>query len=85
MLWNAGVLLVLLRFHRYLARDGYTFLGYLSLYAVGRFILTFVRQESIWFWGLQEAQVVSVLILVVSAALFLYLRKRDLPNQLGIG
>jgi len=42
---------------------GTLFLIYLTLYAASRFALTFVRQERIWFWGLQEAQIIALLTL----------------------
>lgn len=48
---------------------GALFLIYLALYAVGRFALTFVRQERIWFLGLQEAQVIALLAFAGAAIL----------------
>lgn len=76
MLWNIGVLVLLLKVRRYMAKDGLLFLSYLSLYSIGRFLLTFVRQENIWFWGLQEAQVISIFIFVISTIMFVYLWRR---------
>ncbi len=77
IIWNAISLAVVLRLERYFKRDGLLFLSYLSLYSVGRFVLTFVRQEKVWLWGLQEAQIISVAVLAVSLALFSYLWKRS--------
>ena len=77
MVWNAISLAVMLRLERYFRRDGLLFLSYLSLYAVGRFALTFVRQEKVWFWGWQEAQVISIAVLAVSVALFFFQWKRS--------
>ncbi len=76
IVWNVISLAVILRLERHLKRDGLVFLSYLSLYSIGRFALTFVRQEKVWFWGLQEAQVISVAVLVLSAVLFLLVWKR---------
>ncbi len=42
-------------------------LTYLALYAASRFALTFVRQEHVWFWGLQQAQLIALLTLVGAA------------------
>jgi prolipoprotein diacylglyceryltransferase len=47
-------LLVLPRLRCNLNKEGMTFLGYLGLYSLGRFVLTFVREQNV-FWGLQKA------------------------------
>jgi phosphatidylglycerol:prolipoprotein diacylglycerol transferase len=73
MLWNLASLLVLLRLRRYFARDGLLFSSYALLYATGRFILSFFRQESIVFWGLQQAQVVALGIGAVAVLAIVYL------------
>jgi phosphatidylglycerol:prolipoprotein diacylglycerol transferase len=44
--------------------DGLLFLTYAGVYAGGRFLLTFFRMEQEWFLGLQEAQIVALLVLV---------------------
>jgi phosphatidylglycerol:prolipoprotein diacylglycerol transferase len=79
-LWNLVGLALALSLRRYFKRDGLLFLSYLSFYAVGRFILTFVRHENIWFWGLQEAQVVAIAVLAVSVAITIYLYRRPKVN-----
>ncbi len=79
-LWNLMGLAIALKLRHHLKTDGLLFLSYLSIYAVGRFIFTFVRQEKIWFWGLQEAQVIAIAILLVSVAAFVYLRRRAKVN-----
>ncbi|MBI4188871.1 MAG: prolipoprotein diacylglyceryl transferase [Chloroflexi bacterium] len=82
ILWNTMSLLIILWLGRRFKTDGLVFLSYLSLYALGRFILTFVRQENIIFWGLQQAQLVALLIFVASVAATIYLnRKRLLPEK----
>ncbi|MFC1969303.1 prolipoprotein diacylglyceryl transferase [Chloroflexota bacterium] len=72
--WNSAVLLLLLRLRHRFIKDGLLFLSYLSLYSVGRFALTFVRQENV-VWGLQQAQLLAIAILVVSAAAVIYFTK----------
>ena len=82
MLWNAIALLVLLRLDRRVKKDGLVFLSYLSLYSLGRFVLTFVRQENITLWGLQQAQVIAMLVVLVSVAAMVYLiAKRRIPAR----
>ncbi len=73
IVWSSISLAVILRLERYFKTDGLVFLSYLSLYSVGRFALTFVRQEKVLFWGLQQAQVLAIVVLIASLALFFYL------------
>jgi phosphatidylglycerol---prolipoprotein diacylglyceryl transferase len=80
IVWNAISLAVILRLERYFKTDGLVFLSYLSLYSVGRFALTFVRQEKVLFWGLQQAQLLAIVVLIASLALFFYLWGRARNN-----
>ena len=83
MLWNTIALLVLLQLDRRFKRDGLVFLSYLSLYSLGRFILTFVRQENITLLGLQQAQVIAMLVIAVSVLAMVYLSgKRRVPEKI---
>ena len=83
IIWNALALLVIWQLGRHFKKDGLVFLSYLSLYSLGRFVLTFVRQENVTFWGLQQAQVIAVLALIASVAALMYLAgKRPLPEKL---
>ena len=42
---------------------------YLALYAVGRFMVTFLRQDKVWALGLQEAHFIAILVLAVTIPL----------------
>ena len=79
-LWNLVGLAIALKLRRHLKTDGLLFLSYLSIYAVGRFVFTFVRQEKIWFWGLQEAQVIAIAILLTSVTAIVYLCRKTRTN-----
>ncbi len=70
ILWNALSLVLLLKLRSRIKQDGFVFLAYVALYSVGRFILTFVRRENQWFWGLQEAQVIALALLAASATVW---------------
>ncbi len=84
MLWNGLALLVILRLERHFKKDGLLFLSYLSLYALARFFLTFVRQEKIWFWGLQEAQIVALLVFLFSLTAMIFItRNRRVPEEVA--
>jgi phosphatidylglycerol:prolipoprotein diacylglycerol transferase len=56
--------------------DGALFAIFVVVYGVVRFFLSFVREQEVWFWGLQQAQVVALILVAVAAvALFVLLRK----------
>jgi phosphatidylglycerol:prolipoprotein diacylglycerol transferase len=76
IIWNAVALLVILRLGRHFRKDGLVFLSYLSLYSLGRFVLTFVRQENIILWGLQQAQIIALLAIIASLVTMVYLSRK---------
>jgi len=60
--------------------NGSIFAIYAALYGATRFVISFVREERVWFWGLQEAQVVSIVVAVLAlAALAWLLRRPEAP------
>jgi len=82
MLWNGIALLVIWQLERHFKKDGLLFLSYLSFYSLGRFMLTFVRQENQFFWGLQQAQIISLLILITSLIAMVYVTKmKRVPEE----
>lgn len=58
------------------ATPGLLFVAYLGLYSIGRFLLTFTRVEKVWFLGLQEAQIISLLGLGVALLLLIRFERR---------
>lgn len=82
LLFDLAVLGLLWRLRRVFKADGPLFLLAMVLYALGRFFLTFFRMEQVWFWGLQEAQVIALLALVVALPLLLWrLRSASLGSD----
>ncbi|MFC2021719.1 prolipoprotein diacylglyceryl transferase [Chloroflexota bacterium] len=82
MIWNAISLLLILRLGHHFKKDGLVFLSYLSLYSLGRFVLTFVRQENQFFWGLQQAQITALLVFLISLIAMMYFTKvRRMPEE----
>ena len=68
-----GLLFLVARRARF---NGAVFLAYLVGYSLIRFFLTFTREEEIFLLGLQQAQVFSLLTIIITAYLYLYLRGR---------
>ena len=81
IIWNAMALLVIWRLGRHFKKDGLVFLSYLSLYSLGRFVLSFVRQENIALWGLQQAQILALFVIVASLVAMLYSARRRLSAR----
>ncbi len=86
ILWDGALLGLLLFFRRRSLPEGMLFLLYVAGYALGRFSLTFVRQEAVVVWGLQQAQAVAliVLLLALGGGAWMILRTR-LSRRLQAG
>ena len=81
MLWNGLVLLIIWRLRHSFKRDGLLFLSYLPFYALGRFFLTFVRQENVVLDGLQQAQIIALVVFAVSLILLVYYVRKPAPAE----
>ncbi|MFO8101761.1 MAG: prolipoprotein diacylglyceryl transferase [Dehalococcoidia bacterium] len=59
---------------------GALYLIYISTYSLGRFLISFLRTNEEAFLGLQQAQVVSLIVLVVAVGLIGYLYRKP-PSE----
>lgn len=57
-------------------QPGVLYLIYISIYSFGRFLISFLRTNEDAFWGLQQAQVVSLVVLMVAVALVVHIYRR---------
>jgi phosphatidylglycerol:prolipoprotein diacylglycerol transferase len=73
MLWNLVGLALLWGLRGRLRTPGALFLLYAAYYALGRLLLSSVRQETLAFWGLQQAQVIALGALLLAGLVALYL------------
>ena len=81
MAWDLGVFALLWWLRPRLRIDGQLFAVYLALYAVGKFALTFRRTETVWFAGLQEAQLLSIAALALAVGWAWWSARRSpVPN-----
>ncbi len=88
-LWNLGVLLFLLWFDRKGKRrfDGHCVALYFLLYGIGRFWIEGLRTDSLYIGGtgIRVSQALSLVLVIASAALLLYMRKRPFsPDDLYV-
>ena len=84
MLWNLAALFVIWKLRDRLKPDGMLFALYLSFYAVGRFLVTFLRQDKVWVLGLQEAHFIAILVLVITIPLLIIKARPTTPEQLAV-
>jgi len=77
LLMDLAILGILWVLWRRLRPDGALMLVYFSLYGLGRFIVSFLREEKVVLAGMQQAQVVSLLTLAVAVPLLVFLAARD--------
>lgn len=53
--------------------DGALFAIFVVIYGVVRFFLSFVREQEVWFWGLQQAQVIAIILVAIASVALVYL------------
>ncbi|HEY6203907.1 MAG TPA: prolipoprotein diacylglyceryl transferase [Candidatus Limnocylindria bacterium] len=80
--WDLGVFALLWWLRPRLHIDGQLFAVYLALYAIGKFVLTFWRTETVWLAGLQEAQLLSIAALALAAAWAWWSARRSAATNL---
>ncbi|SES70463.1 phosphatidylglycerol:prolipoprotein diacylglycerol transferase [Salinibacillus kushneri] len=80
--WNILGLLVLLYMRKVNPRRGEIFFSYLIWYSFGRFFIEGLRTDSLYVMGtdIRVAQLISVLLIVISILAMVYRRKKGLAN-----
>lgn len=74
--WNILVFIGLLIFRKYNPVRGELFLSYILFYSVGRFFVEGLRTDSLMLFGLlRQAQLLSVILIIVAIGLIIYRRK----------
>ena len=69
MIWHMAVLVILWKLRGRLKPDGMLFALYVGLYSVGRFGVTFFREDPIMALGMQQAQFIALLALAITVPL----------------
>lgn len=80
MVMNLAIFAIIWPLRKKRLPDGAIFAIFSALYAATRFVISFVREERVWFWGLQEAQVIAIIMLVVSLAALAWLWQQPRPE-----
>ncbi|MBU5267211.1 prolipoprotein diacylglyceryl transferase [Virgibacillus proomii] len=83
--WNLLVFAFLLLLRRYNPIRGEIFLSYAITYSIGRFFIEGMRTDSLYVLGsLRQAQVISIVIIVIAVILIVYRRKTEHVRYLDI-
>jgi len=72
IVYNLIVFGVLLKLRGRLKPDGSLFFLYLGLYSLWRFGIGFLREGTVFLFGLQQAQLVGIIVLAITASLLAY-------------
>jgi phosphatidylglycerol---prolipoprotein diacylglyceryl transferase len=75
LLFDLAVFIMLLAVRHRLKASGSLFLLYLVTYSAGRFLFSYLR-ENTTYGGLREAQIIALAVLVVTVPLLVYLLRR---------
>ena len=75
-LWDLALFGLLWTLRKRVKRPGGLFAIYLGLYALGKFTITFLRDERRWLMGLQEAHLAALVLAGVAIAVWLSARVR---------
>jgi len=87
--WNLGVFAILVLFRKHKKFEGEVMCWYGILYSMGRFWIEGLRTDSLMFFGLRTAQLVSLGLIIICASLIIYNRnkakmaskKEDTPSE----
>jgi len=82
MFFNVAVFFVLLKLRRRFKPDGSLYLIYLSFYSAWRLGIDFLRTRNPFLLGLDQAQVISIVILLIAVPWMLKNSRRAKPEEL---
>jgi phosphatidylglycerol:prolipoprotein diacylglycerol transferase len=73
--WNFTVFFIMMSYRKHRKRTGEVFLLYIILYSLGRAFIEGLRMDSLYWGSIRVSQLLSVMLIIVGAALFVYRRK----------
>ena len=83
MLWNMAALAVIWKLRNRLRPNGMLFAIYISLYAIGRFGVSFLRTDPIWAFGMQEAHFIAIAVLLIAIPVLIIKARPATAEQLA--
>ena len=83
IIWNLLALALIWKLRGRLRPDGMLFALYLALYSLGRFGVTFMREDRIWALGMQEAHFIALGVLAITVPLLLWKARPAAAGGIG--
>ena len=83
MIWTMISLVIVWNLRGRLKPDGMLFALYLALYAIGRFGISFLREDRVWAMGMQEAHFIAILVLMITVPLLAAKARLTSPSVEG--
>lgn len=81
MIWNGLVFALLWKLRGRLKPEGSLWMVYLALYAVGRFMIQFVRLDPPKLFGLQEAHMIAILVMAATVPFIVWKTRFKSPGE----
>ncbi|MDA1189391.1 MAG: prolipoprotein diacylglyceryl transferase [Chloroflexi bacterium] len=72
MIWNMIALGIIWKLRGRIKPDGMLYALYLALYSIGRFAVTFARDDKVWALGMQEAHYIALVTLAITVPLLAF-------------
>lgn len=75
--WNLFVFAIIWKLRNRVRGEGVLFLIYVTLYSFGRFFISFVREDNIYFANLRQAQIIALVVIALAAPFAVWLNQRS--------
>jgi phosphatidylglycerol:prolipoprotein diacylglycerol transferase len=85
MIWNIVGMFVLYKLRHRLKPDGSLFMFYLGYYALGRFLVQFIRLDKVYFANLQEAHLIAIGVMLISVTFLVWKARFKTPEEIAQG
>ena len=72
MIWDLLVMGMLWKLRARFHPHGMLFILFLALYSLGRFTISFLREDKVWLGGLTEAHIIAIVIMAVAVPVLVY-------------
>ena len=76
LVWNLIAFGIVWKLRDRVRGEGLLFLIYATLYSFGRFFISFVREDNIYFANLRQAQIIALAVIAVAVPLAVRLNQR---------